>query len=37
MTLRRRWADLVTGDLKHFSRVPGLRISKALTEARLRT
>jgi len=29
--------ELVTGNLKHFSRVPGLRISTALTEARSRT
>ena len=28
--------ELVTGNLKHFSRVPGLRISRALTEARPR-
>jgi predicted nucleic acid-binding protein len=26
--------ELVTGNLKHFSRVPGLRISSALAEAR---
>lgn len=26
--------ELVTGNLKHFSRVPGLRISRALAEAR---
>jgi len=28
--------ELVTGNLKHFSRVPGLRISSALAEARPR-
>lgn len=28
--------ELVTGNLKHFSRVPGLRISPALSESRRR-
>jgi predicted nucleic acid-binding protein len=29
--------ELVTGNVKHFQRVPGLRISGALTEARARS
>ncbi len=28
--------DLVTGNVKHFKRVPGLRISRALADARAR-
>ena len=36
-TALRHDLELVTGNVKHFKRVPGLRISPALAEARIRS